>query len=59
MDIPPLTVSFGMAIAQPGDSVEVLTKRADRALYQAKRLGRNRTCMMLEIISLAVPRLTR
>ncbi|MFV0443691.1 MAG: diguanylate cyclase [Planctomycetaceae bacterium] len=36
--------SFGVAQVEDGDSVEVLLHRADEALYEAKRGGRNRTC---------------
>lgn len=37
-----LTVSIGLAEWQRGDDPETLTDRADRALYEAKRKGRNR-----------------
>jgi diguanylate cyclase (GGDEF)-like protein len=38
-----LTVSIGMAAANPGiEEVDDLIRKADRALYMAKRLGRNR-----------------
>lgn len=36
-----ITASFGFALAEPGDSLETLLTRADDALYQAKRDGRN------------------
>ncbi|MGV8920207.1 MAG: GGDEF domain-containing protein [Pseudomonas sp.] len=36
-----ITASFGVALAQTGDNVESLVTRADDALYQAKRNGRN------------------
>lgn len=40
---PPVTVSIGVAVASPEDaSVEDIVKRADRAVYEAKRRGRNR-----------------
>jgi diguanylate cyclase len=41
----PLTVSCGLALGQAGDTEERLLKRADAALYRAKRAGRNR-CFM-------------
>jgi len=39
-----ITASFGVTIAFPGESLtpETLIRRADEALYKAKRLGRNR-----------------
>ncbi|BAU76076.1 GGDEF domain-containing protein [Metapseudomonas furukawaii] len=36
-----ITASFGLALAEPGDTVESFITRADDALYQAKRNGRN------------------
>ncbi len=42
-----VTASFGVAQMQPGDSADSLMKRADQALYEAKRTGRNKTCHML------------
>jgi len=38
----PLTVSIGMAVCAPGDTVTSLVTRADQAMYAAKRAGRNR-----------------
>ena len=38
----PVTVSVGVAIAQPWHSLEQLLAEADRLLYEAKRGGRNR-----------------
>lgn len=43
-----LTVSLGLAILEPGGSLEVGLARADRALYRAKREGRNRVCGPLD-----------
>ena len=37
-----LTVSMGVATAEPSETVEELLRRADEALYRAKRSGRNR-----------------
>jgi diguanylate cyclase (GGDEF)-like protein/putative nucleotidyltransferase with HDIG domain/PAS domain S-box-containing protein len=39
-----LTASFGVAQSEPGDTVESLLRRADKALYKAKEEGRDRTC---------------
>jgi diguanylate cyclase (GGDEF)-like protein len=43
-----LTVSVGVACSQQRDTVEGLFERADRALYQAKREGRNRAIVAQE-----------
>lgn len=40
---PRLTVSIGIAIAHE-ETLEEFVQRADQALYQAKRQGRNRSC---------------
>lgn len=37
-----VTLSIGVAAAEPGDSLERLIERADNALYAAKRMGRDR-----------------
>ncbi|MEX0677330.1 MAG: diguanylate cyclase [Pirellulales bacterium] len=37
----PVTVSFGVTEIQPGDTPESMLRRADRALLEAKNLGRN------------------
>jgi diguanylate cyclase (GGDEF)-like protein len=39
-----VTASFGVAEMRNGDSVDSIMKRADAALYEAKRTGRNKTC---------------
>lgn len=38
----PVTASFGVALAKPGERMEILLRRADTALYRAKQAGRNR-----------------
>lgn len=38
----PVTASFGVAVYAPGEELEVLVDRADRAMYLAKSSGRNR-----------------
>jgi diguanylate cyclase len=37
-----VTLSVGVAVAHPGDTLEALLERADAAMYTAKRAGRNR-----------------
>lgn len=38
----PVTVSIGLTLAEPGDDVSTVLRRADEALYAAKAAGRNR-----------------
>lgn len=40
-----VTISLGVTSFRDGDSVDSILKRSDDALYQAKRSGRNRTCL--------------
>jgi diguanylate cyclase (GGDEF)-like protein len=40
-DVIPVTVSIGVACYEKGDNSESLYEKADNALYQAKRAGRN------------------
>jgi len=44
-----VTVSAGIAVQRPSDTVEVIVARADRALYLAKKSGRD--CMRSELDS--------
>ena len=39
---PPVTISIGVAELAQGETADALLRRADRALYSAKRAGRNR-----------------
>ena len=39
---PPLSVSVGYAVIQPGDDVATWTARADAAMYRAKAAGKGR-----------------
>ena len=41
-DLPKITASFGVTEIVSGDTTQTLLKRVDRALYQAKKEGRNR-----------------
>ncbi len=38
----PITISVGLAMWRPGESIERLVDRADRAMYASKTAGRNR-----------------
>ncbi len=40
-----VTISVGVTLGTPEDTVDTLFKRVDEALYEAKNTGRNRVCM--------------
>ncbi len=40
-----VTFSAGVTACGPGEPIEDVLERADRALYEAKRTGKNRTCI--------------
>lgn len=42
-----VTMSMGLAVVTPQDDTKALYKRADRALYRSKELGRNRLFTMV------------
>ncbi len=44
-----VTASFGVAQLRPGEGYETLFRRADLAMYEAKRAGRNRVVSASEI----------
>ena len=41
----PLSVSIGGTLAAPGDTPELIVRRADRLLYSSKDGGRNRVTL--------------
>jgi predicted signal transduction protein with EAL and GGDEF domain len=43
-----LTLSVGVSVFSPGQTVDDCIKAADKALYQAKRQGRNRVVVARE-----------
>ena len=40
-----VTFSAGVTAWRPGETVEAALARADEGLYEAKRTGKNRTCV--------------
>jgi diguanylate cyclase len=41
-----ITFSAGVTTHRPGEPIEAALDRADMALYEAKRTGKNRTCLV-------------
>lgn len=39
-----ITISLGVAVGEAGETIDMLMRRADRALYAAKCAGRNQVC---------------
>jgi diguanylate cyclase len=40
-----VTFSAGVTLYRQGEAIEAALERADEALYEAKRTGKNRTCV--------------
>jgi diguanylate cyclase len=40
-----ITFSAGVTACRPGEGLDAALHRADEALYEAKRTGKNRTCV--------------
>ncbi len=51
--LPDITVSIGIAQFRPGESMNELIERCDRALYRAKAMGRNRIVTETELDDVA------
>jgi len=47
-DLPPLTLSIGVAVIESGDAPADIIRRADQCLYRAKGEGKNRVCVNLD-----------
>jgi len=45
MEVLNITASLGVSALEPEETSEMLIKRADTAMYQAKQAGRNRVCL--------------
>ncbi len=41
-----ITISFGITIYKPTDTIQTITKRVDNALYQSKHSGKNRSTIL-------------
>jgi diguanylate cyclase len=46
-----VTLSVGVAVAKPDDTLESLLERADAAMYTAKRAGRNRISLASDVVT--------
>jgi diguanylate cyclase (GGDEF)-like protein len=45
-----ITLSIGVTIANPNESTDALLARADDAMYQAKKLGRNQVVATVDSV---------
>jgi diguanylate cyclase (GGDEF)-like protein len=48
VNLPPLTMSIGVAVIESGDAPADIIRRADQCLYRAKGEGKNRVCVNLD-----------
>lgn len=55
LDGSPMTVSFGVTEIQPGDTPESMLRRADRALLEAKNMGRNTVVQLGDGLGMQTP----
>ncbi|MCD2342902.1 GGDEF domain-containing protein [Ideonella azotifigens] len=51
----PVSISFGLCQAQPGEPLAQAIARADQALYRAKQAGRNRVALADQVIDTQPP----
>lgn len=50
-----ITISLGVAELQPGETATSLLERADNCMYSAKRAGRNRTAVDVQMTNIGQP----
>ncbi len=53
-DMGQITISIGVTLYRPGETISQFIYRADQALYQAKKTGRNKVCSDQDIDTLAL-----
>jgi diguanylate cyclase (GGDEF)-like protein/hemerythrin-like metal-binding protein len=49
-----ITISIGISMLKESETIESLIKRADQALYHAKRQGRNRSCVSGQVLDVSL-----